>query len=338
MEAMKSQKKNQYHLNFNDCRTSPLMEKYLIAIDLGGTRVKLGLISGNKIIAKKIIPANAVNGLSNALEQLHEEINLMLSANQVSAASLTGIGLAFPGLVDPLSKKILSTNKKYDDAPKVDVEKWVNNHWRTRLFIDNDARMACMGEWKYGAGQDTNDLIVVTIGTGIGTSVIMEGKLLRGKHFQAGCLGGHFSIQYNGKECTCGNIGCVEAYSSSWSLRERIVSSPEFKNSILSSASVLDFEALFRAAEENDSLAISIRQECIEVWSAGIVNLIHAYDPEVVVLGGGVMNSELEIIPNITKKVRQHAWCPWGDVQIRPSRLLSNAGLLGLNYCLENEI
>lgn len=314
------------------------MEKYSIAIDLGGTRVKLGLIGGNKIIAKKIIPANAVNGLSNALVQLHEEINLMLSANQVSATSLAGIGLAFPGLVDPQSKKILSTNKKYDDAPEVDVENWVNNHWRTPLFIDNDARMACMGEWKYGAGQDTDDLVVVTIGTGIGTAVILEGKLLRGKHFQAGCLGGHFSVQYNGRECTCGNIGCVEAYSSTWSMKEIASSEPGFKDSLLSGATVLDFAALFEVAKKNDPLAISIRQKSIDVWATCIVNLIHAYDPEVVVVGGGVLNSELEIIPSITNKVRQHAWCPWGDVQIRPSRLLSNAGLWGLHYCLQNEI
>ncbi len=314
------------------------MEKYSIAIDLGGTRVKIGLITNNTIIAKKIIPANSVNGLANALLQFNDEIEQLLRANQVSAVSLQGIALAFPGLVDPQSKRILSTNKKYDDAPIVDVEKWVKDHWHTYFFIDNDARMACIGEWKYGAGQDTDDLVVVTIGTGIGTSAIMEGKLLRGKHFQAGCLGGHFSIQYNGRECTCGNIGCVEAHSSSWSMKERASSSPGFKYSLLSTAPVLDFETLFEAAKKKDPLAISIQQECMDVWAAGIVNLIHAYDPEVVVLGGGVLNSDLEIIPYITYKVRQHAWCPWGDVQIRPTRLLSNAGLLGLHYCLENKI
>ena len=89
--------------------------------------------------------------------------------------------------------------------------------------------MAAVGEWKYGAGRDTNDLVVMTIGTGIGTSAIIEGKLLRGRHFQAGCLGGHISVQYEGRECTCGNKGCLEAYGSTWSLEGRVKEAEGFE-------------------------------------------------------------------------------------------------------------
>jgi glucokinase len=316
----------------------PEMKKHSIAIDLGGTRIKLGLLTQDAIIAKKIIPADPVNGLAGALQRLHEEIERMLGDHRIPAASLLGIGLAFPGLVNTESKRILSTNKKYDDAPEIDVEEWVENHWGTGFFIDNDARMACVGEWKFGAGQDTNDLVVVTLGTGVGTAVIMDGKLIRGRHFQAGCLGGHFSIQYNGRPCTCGNIGCVEAHASTWSLEERARSSPGFKDSLLSAAPMIDFAALFESAKQNDQLANTIKQECLEIWAAGIINLIHAYDPEVVVLGGGVLNSGSEILPYVMDKVRQHAWCPWGNVQIRATRLFSNACLWGLHYCLQNKL
>ena len=97
----------------------------------------------------------------------------------------------------------------------------LKQNWNVDFFIDNDARLAAVGEWKYGAGKDTDNLVVMTIGTGIGTSVIMNGKLLRGKHFQAGCLGGHFSVKYNGSMCTCGNSGCVEAYASTWSFKRK---------------------------------------------------------------------------------------------------------------------
>lgn len=312
------------------------MSKYYIGIDLGGTRVKIGLVTAGTVeahagaavappgavIARKIIPADAAGGLEASFPVIQKEIDGLLQAYHLTRAALGGIGLAFPGLVDPSSQRILSTNKKYDDALVVDVPGWVRQHWDVPFFMDNDARMATVGEWKYGAGRDTNDLVVMTIGTGIGTSAIIEGKLLRGRHFQAGCLGGHISVQYEGRECTCGNLGCLEAYGSTWSLDRR----------------VKDFETLFAMAEEGDELALRIRQDCFDVWSAGIVNLIHAYDPEVVVLGGGVMAQSDKILPYLTEKIHRHAWTPWGKVQLRATQLHSDAGIAGVAHCLQFNI
>ena len=298
------------------------MKTYYIGIDLGGTQVKIGLVTAGEVIARKIIPANAAGGLQESFAVIEKEIDSLLQEYHLTRATLGGIGLAFPGLVDPSAQRILSTNKKYDDALVVDVPGWVRQHWDVPFFIDNDARMATVGEWKYGAGRDTNDLVVMTIGTGIGTSAIIEGKLLRGRHFQAGCLGGHISVQYEGRECTCGNKGCLEAYGSTWSLEGR----------------VKDFETLFAMVEEGDESAIRIQRDCFDVWSAGIVNLIHAYDPEVVVLGGGVMAQAGKILPYLTEKVHRHAWTPWGKVQLRATQLHSDAGIAGVVHCLQFNI
>lgn len=310
------------------------MKKNAIGIDLGGTRVKIGLVSDDRIVDKKIVLADSANGLLARLPRIKNEIDELLKSNNLTASSLQGIGLAFPGLVDPGTKKILSTNKKYDDAPDLNMEAWVKENWGVPFFIDNDARMAAVGEWKYGAGKDTDNLVVMTIGTGIGTSAIIEGKLLRGKHFQAGCLGGHFSIQYNGKKCSCGNSGCMEAYGSTWSLPETVISSEGYAKSLLASVEVIDFAVLFEAAKNKDALAMQVMNLYMDIWSAGVVNLIHAYDPEVVVLGGGALNSQQVIIPYISRKVKENAWCPWGDVQIRATQLLSDAGILGIIHCL----
>jgi glucokinase len=298
------------------------MSTNYIGIDLGGTRVKIGLVKAGAVVARKIIPANAAGGLEASFPDIQKEIDGLLRAYHLTRATLGGIGLAFPGLVDPSSQRILSTNKKYDDALVVDVPGWVRRHWDVPFFIDNDARMAAVGEWKYGAGRDTNDLVVMTIGTGIGTSAIIEGKLLRGRHFQAGCLGGHISVQYEGRECTCGNLGCLEAYGSTWSLEGR----------------VKDFETLFAMVEEGDESAIRILRDCFDVWSAGIVNLIHAYDPEVVVLGGGVMAQSDKILPYLTEKVHLRAWTPWGKVKLRSTQLHSDAGIAGVVHCLQFNI
>jgi glucokinase len=314
------------------------MEKFAIGIDLGGTRVKIGLVFGDKLIAKTIIPARSAEGLGANLPFIESEICRMLFAHNVPSALFAGIGLGFPGLVDPKQKKILSTNKKYDDALELDLGQWVEKKWNAPFFMDNDARMAAVGEWKYGAGKGTDNLVVITIGTGIGTSAIIEGKLLRGKHFQAGCLGGHLSVDYKGPVCTCGNVGCMEAHAATWSIKQRVTESANYGDSTMSATEVIDFESLFREAKNNDQLAQQIRNDCLDVWAAGIVNLIHAYDPEVVVIGGGVLNNKDEVMPYLIDKVKQHAWCPWGTVAIKPTALLSDAGIFGAVHCLQNEI
>jgi len=299
------------------------MNNHYIGIDLGGTRVKLGLVTEGRVVARRVVPASG--GLEPGLPVIREEVDGLLHSKQVSRASLRGIGFAFAGLVDPSARRILSTNKKYDDALGVDLPGWVKKHWDVPFYIDNDARMAAVGEWKYGAGRDVEDLVVMTIGTGIGTAAIIEGRLLRGRHFQAGCLGGHISVQYEGRPCTCGNLGCLEAYGSTWSLAGRV-------------GGITDFEGLFAAAESGNADALRVRQDCYDVWSAGVVNLVHAYDPEVVVLGGGVMAHADEILPYVTEKVERHAWTPWGKVSIRATQLHGDAGVLGVTHCLKETI
>jgi glucokinase len=314
------------------------MRNYFVGIDLGGTRIKIGIVSGGVILTRKIVPADAAAGLEASLPVLEKEIGALLASVKAGPHALGGVALAFPGIVDPVGQRILSTNQKYDDAMQVDVAGWVKKRWKVPFFIDNDARMAAVGEWKYGAARDTENMVMMTIGTGIGSSAVIEGKVLRGRHFQAGCLGGHISIRYDGRPCNCGNIGCLEAYGSTWCLEEKVKTDGEYSGSLLSRESVIDFYALFEAAEKGDPLAMRIRQECLDIWSTGVVNLIHAYDPEVVVIGGGVMSRPAEIIPYVTEKVHRHAWTPWGKVAIRATQLHSDAGISGVVHCLQHNI
>jgi len=311
---------------------------YYIGIDLGGTRIKAGLVADGKLLALDVVPAVSAQGLQASLPLMQQTIGQLIHSQQLDPAGLSGIALAFPGLVDSVSQRILSTNQKYNDAIDTDLPAWVQAQWQVPFFIDNDARMAAVGEWKFGAGQGTDDLVAMTIGTGVGSSAIINGRLLRGKHFQAGCLGGHMSIHYKGRLCNCGNIGCVEAHASTWSLRETLLQEPSLNYSLLAQSPRLDFSALFDAAEKKDSLAIRVQQECMDVWAAGVINLIHAYDPDVVVIGGGVMKSAAIILPYIQEKVARHAWTPWGTVNIRASNLTEEAGILGAVYCLQHQL
>jgi glucokinase len=122
--------------------------------------------------------------------------------------------------VDSVNKKVLTINDKYGDVISLDLEKWAFEHFGVPLEIENDTRAALLGEWKFGNGRGYNDVVLMTLGTGIGTSAVIEGKILRGRHFQAGILGGHFIVNPKGKLCNCGNVGCAEAEASTWNLEE----------------------------------------------------------------------------------------------------------------------
>lgn len=307
-----------------------------IALDLGGTRLKLSLVDDEKIIAETILPAYSQNGLLPRLKSVEKAVALMLDETNIAVDELTGVGVSIPGIVDTNRMRVLSINKKFDDVPGFDFNAWSQRVWGIPTYIENDARAALIGEWQYGAGQHCDNLVLVTLGTGIGGAAMIEGKLLHGKHFQAGCLGGHFTINMHGSICTCGNVGCVESEASTWSLPGLFKAHPQFVHSKAATAELLDFETLFTLAEEGDETAMDVMRHCLDAWSAGIVTMIHAYDPEKVIIGGGVMKSKKIILPYIREKVAQYAWTPWGTVQIEAASFTDQAGMLGIAYLLNN--
>ena len=197
------------------------------------------------------------------------------------------------------------------------------------LRIENDARLALLGECYGGAARGFRDVVMMTLGTGIGGVAMIEGKLLRGKHAQAGCLGGHIPVLFDGRHCTCGAIGCAEAEASGWSLPGIIRDTPGFSGSSLAACSQLGFKQLFEEARRGDNVALAVRDRCLNIWAVDTVALIHAYDPEVIVIGGGVMESAHIILPYIESYVHKYAWTPWGKVRIRPAQLANNAALVG---------
>lgn len=311
---------------------------HTIAIDLGGTIIKIGLLKEGQLVDRKEIPAQSVCGLKSQLPELEQVIDLLLLSNQVLKKDVLGIGFSFAGLVDSVANRILSTNQKYDDGPDTDLVGWAREKWNWPLFAMNDARMALLGEWQHGAGQGCSDLVMVTLGTGIGSAVLIGGELLIGKHFQAGNLGGHFVVNHKGSVCTCGNIGCVEAEASTWRLPSLSKEHPAFAESILKNEEVLDFRVLFHHAGNSDRVAKEVLDHCLSAWSAGIITMIHAFDPERIIMSGGIMKSSAVILPALQKKVNQLAWTPWGKVKLVEAKYPDSAALYGADYLVRSKI
>ncbi len=303
-----------------------------VTIDLGGTRTKVGVIKNNSVVGYSIEKSSSKDSFSISISNLTEQIKKLLADNSINENKVDGIGLAFPGLVNVKENKVISTNEKYKQALGFDFCKWANKYWRASFRIENDARAAIIGEWQYGVGKEIDNIAMMTIGTGIGSAIILNGRILYGKHFQAGILGGHFTTNYNGDKCNCGNIGCVESEASTWKLNELIKSNKSFKKSILSKTEIFNFKILFNAARKNDEVAIEVMNHSLKVWATGVVNLIHAYDPEIVILHGGVMKSADIITPFIQEYVNKHAWLPLGEVKIVESSSTDFAALWGMNY------
>jgi len=185
--------------------------------------------------------------------------------------------------------------------------------------------MALLGEQYAGAAQGVSDVVMITLGTGIGGAAMMLGKLVRGAHAHAANLGGHLPVSFRGHKYVCGNVGCAEAEAAGWSLPRIVRETPGFRESSLANAQ-LNFQTLFAAARNEDVVARTVQQHCLNIWAANAVAVIHAYDPEMVVFDGGVMQSADVILPLIQKYVVEHAWTSW--------ERLACAGILGGNATL----
>jgi glucokinase len=309
-----------------------------IVVDLGGTRIKIGLVLDGELVDKEIIPSYSDDGFLPRLYTIEQIINRILRETRTDISELSGIGISIPGIVDSKANKVLAINEKFNDIICFDFNEWVGKRWGISCVLENDARAALIGEWQYGTGKACDNIVLITLGTGIGGAALIDGKLLNGRHYQAGCLGGHFVVNLQGGKCTCGNFGCAESEASSWKLPELYRNHPNFKQSLAFEKKLLDFKLMFDLVAQEDTVSEEILNHCLETWSAVAITMIHAYDPEKVIFGGGVMKSKDRILPFIQNRVNERAWTPWGKVKVEAAHFGDEAGMLGMAYLCSEKI
>lgn len=305
--------------------------KVAIGVDMGGTKIKLGLIRDGNIIAQTSVAASSHINLVTRLNEIANSVDELLAKCN---AEPMGIGIAFPGIIDNIRHKVLSKYVKYPDAQDVDFGQWAVERWNIPVAVENDAKAALIGEWQFGSGRGANDLVLITLGTGVGSAVLINGKLLSGRNFIAGNLGGHMTINLHGDACNCGNIGCLETEGSTWALADEVKNHPRFLQSSLSKVEQVDFKQLFNHAGEGDAMAKQVRDKCLQAWSLGIINLIHAFDPEKIVMGGGIMESQDIILPHIHRMIVSHSWVKNNPPELVAAAHPQSAGLLGMYHLL----
>ena len=308
----------------------------VLAADMGGRRIKLGVVREGCVIAMEILSAGSDRPLKERMQAVAGAFRRLCARSGVSPGACAGVGLSYPSIIDTAGARILDQFGKYGESSEFDLREWARNEFGLPLAVDNDARMALIGEWRRGAGMDCDNLVMITLGTGIGTAAIMDGRILRGRHSQAGILGGHLTVRAGGRRCVCGNIGCAEAEASTWALRH-LCEGAQIKLPDMHSQE-WDYATIFRLASEGVAWAADIRDRSLEIWAATAVNLIHAYDPERVILGGGVMGSGSVILPYIGGYVARHAHTPWGQASVIPSQLGDRAALVACEWLVEEQV
>src|SRR5271170_5238035 len=204
-----------------------------LSLDMGGTHIGCGVVRDGELLGSASLNSELAGSLESLLPQVKEALRILLKVTGTTAEECGGIAIGFPGIVDVRNGRILSTLKKYEDAINLDLQKWAIEQFGLNLRIENDARMALLGEQYAGAVRGVQDIVMITLGTGIGGAAMMLGKLVRGTHAQAACLGGHLPVNYRGHKCACGNVGCAEAEASGWALPRIVRETPGFDKSSL---------------------------------------------------------------------------------------------------------
>lgn len=294
-----------------------------VAIDLGGTRIKVGIVRDGKVTSRAILTSESAAGLRPKMPSLEALVDGLLEGENPSA-----VGMAMPGIVDRRTKRLRSINAKWSDATEIDLVGWTRRKWEAPLTIENDAVAALAGEWHHGAGRGANGVVMITLGTGIGAAAVVDGRILHGSHGQA-AIGGHLTVEVAGRTCTCGNRGCAEAEASMSVLPEIARADPRFLHSRLSRVDALDYAAVFDLADR-DALARDLRDRSLLIWSALAVSLIHAFDPEILIVGGGIADAGDELFGPMADYIARYAWTPWGSVALAPAQCGVDAAVLGL--------
>lgn len=270
-------------------------ERWMIGVDVGGTKVAAGFVNVRGEIGERLrVAMNPRGTAEEGFAAVTSALDELLRLRKVGKGAEFPIGICAPGPLDPRTGVVLNPPNVpcWRNFPLAEE---VRNRYRVSARVDNDANAAALAETKWGAGRGLGNVFYACIGTGIGTGIILDGKILHGRTGSA-AEGGHVSIDYRGPRCNCGKRGCIEALASGTAIarraREAVAGDSKRGERLLAlsggDAAAIKSEMVGRAAREGDAVAGEILSETIEYLAAWLGNIVDLLEPEVMILGGGV--------------------------------------------------
>ena len=337
-----------------DLRNLPLV----VGVDLGGTQIRIAVVQGPQLLSRATFPTGADPAPNRIIPSIYREIEQVLDEAGTRLDQIAGIGIGAAGPLDSRTGVIFAPPNLpgWDHVPLRDIFK---EHYSLPVFVENDANAAALGEYMFGAGYGCKDMVYLTISTGIGGGVIVDGRIMGGTSGTAGELG-HMTIDRHGERCNCGNIGCLESIASGTAIARRAneaiargadfsllaSSGPECNVTALDGLALLppgcdpagkprqqfyiDAKAVARAAEAGVPAACAIIRDAAEGLGVGLVNIIHIFNPEIIILGGGVTQMGSLLMEPALRVVQERAMkVPCKAVRVVLAQLGIDAGLIG---------
>ena len=321
-----------------DCEVTREGAAMLVGIDLGGTAIKAGLVDRDgRILLQSSIATNAGRDYRLIIEDMQKQVEKLIKDKGISIDDIESIGIGAPGLMNDRSGYVIyCTNLFWENVP---LGIMLREHFNKPVYMENDANAAALAESLFGSTKGAGNSVLITIGTGIGSGIIIDHKIYSGSHY-AGAEMGHMIVGPNFYRCNCGNTGCLETFASATAMVKYAVhrlETDKIKSSILDKAEGdtenINARIIFDAAKEGDQLGIETVDRMIKYLSIGIINVFNILDPEIIVIGGGVSKAGDYLLDKLKEEVGKMLFTSgikYGDIVL--AQLGNEAGLLGAAF------
>ncbi|MEE0200388.1 ROK family protein [Faecalicatena contorta] len=318
--------------------------KYYLCLDLGGTKTSVALFHQNGMMADDfvhVVASRTFKGESAVYDNTKGAVNFILDKYKLTFNDLIGIGVGCPGPLDVESGIIINAPLMgWNNFP---LKKKLTEDFHVPVMIDNDGNLGALAEQRCGIAKGLKQVIYVTVSTGVGAGIIIDGEIYHGKSDGAGEFG-HLSIDQNGRECPCGSKGCLELYCSGTAIKNTLrqdekkgIKSPVFQ-AAREEGKQLDAKLLARFAAQNDTYAVKLFEKIGWTLGYGLSYLFNLFDPEVVVIGGGVSKSHQFFEQAVRKALKQYTIIAVKDSQVVYSQMCDTVVLFGAYYLIKESI
>lgn len=308
---------------------------YYIGIDLGGTNIAAGIVDDHgKIIVKGSVPTIKERNYTEIIADMAKLAQKLLEDAGLKVSDVKSIGIGSPGTPDSKNGILVySNNLSFENVPMRDeVQKYLN----LPVYIDNDANVAALAESVAGAAKGVEHSVAITIGTGIGGGVVINGKVYNGFNSAASEIG-HSVIVKDGEPCTCGRKGCWEAYASATAcIRQTKEAAQKNPDSIINKLvegdlSKIEAKTLFDAAKQGDEVALETLNHYIEYLAEGLINVINIFQPEILVIGGGVCRQGDYLLNPLRELINKYSYSAGRipHTAIKVAEMENDAGIVG---------
>lgn len=312
--------------------------KYL-GIDIGGTAIKYGIVTTEGEVLQTAEYPVAFDGYDTPIGvSLLKTSREFLAKHSITTQDLSGIGVSATGQIDTNRGVVAGVGGNIKNWVNTEIKEDLEQQFHLPVTVVNDANCVAIGEQWIGAAKGKENVIVVTIGTGVGGGIVQEGQVLLGHRGFAGELG-HFSIDRNGRTCSCGNKGCYEQYASMTALVRTVRENLPLKSAPLLTEDMINGRVIFEEVATGNEEMSFIVDKWIDDISAGLVSLAHIFNPELILIGGGVSKQEELFVAKVRQKVHDNAMTNFGnELEIKAATLGNDAGLVGaVHFFIEQE-